>query len=552
MQPGIVLLCFIAPAFSHGCCEQSHQKKNAVFQQHTHQNYKAVEGEIFLIPCLGSSDKTPGNRTLGRSRTEGGAEANEGPSVPCGKEFLAERKHSGQHRILHGGTESVVTLRVVDKLSLGCFWPNESSVLLHVNAGGNISCPGLSCSDNTGTVWFKGNTAFSKQKRQFCQRDGRLELCTVWEPDSGVYFCDRRIIEEEVTWTFRRSVTVTVIPRLKANSAPEIRSPAANLTEEVELDRPHNLTCEAFFDFEIDFSPRVLWFMNYGGSIKNRTLLDMETLRQTRVSLKQIKVTRKATIEEVTLQHLNHTYTCVAGNRVGNSTVTITLQRKTKVIWPSLVGYPLASFAVVAGLGIILHTKRLELQIIWRSHFPYGKDDGEEKEFDVFLSYVLSPPSAAQDCEEAHLSNVPLEVQLAQVLEEQWGYRLCLIERDVLPGGAYANDVILTIKRSQMLLCVLSADYLANNDAVFVLESGVQALLQKSALKLLLIWTDGHPSSLNLPHASLQLVQRALKVLPSLTWSSHKSSAATSSFWSSLRKSMPDHRIGLVSPTQCQ
>jgi len=46
------------------------------------------------------------------------------------------------------------------------------------------------------------------------------------------------------------------------------------------------------------------------------------------------------------------------------------------VIWPSLVGYPLASFVMVTGLGIIVHVKWLELRIFWRSHFQYRKQDG--------------------------------------------------------------------------------------------------------------------------------------------------------------------------------
>lgn len=40
--------------------------------------------------------------------------------------------------------------------------------------------------------------------------------------------------------------------------------------------------------------------------------------------------------------------------------------------------------------------------------------------------------------------------------------------------SVYANDVVLSIQRSQMLICVLSADYLSNTNAVFILESGIQ------------------------------------------------------------------------------
>ena len=46
------------------------------------------------------------------------------------------------------------------------------------------------------------------------------------------------------------------------------------------------------------------------------------------------------------------------------------------VNWPSLVGYPIASFLLVAGLGIVLRVKWLELQLIYRTHFQRGKLNG--------------------------------------------------------------------------------------------------------------------------------------------------------------------------------
>lgn len=46
------------------------------------------------------------------------------------------------------------------------------------------------------------------------------------------------------------------------------------------------------------------------------------------------------------------------------------------VKWPSLVGYPIVPLLLVAGLGIVLHVKRLEVQLIYRYHFQRGKRDG--------------------------------------------------------------------------------------------------------------------------------------------------------------------------------
>ncbi|KAM9367001.1 interleukin-18 receptor accessory protein-like [Symphorus nematophorus] len=529
MQTGFILVFFIFPVFLDGCCVGNHQFSSVQgLQQDTiNKHYRVVEGEIFMMPCLRLV-----NMEVVWSRSDEGSGGNERPSFDCGRKILAEAKHSGNYTCLKCGSKLSFHLQVVERNSVGCLQPNESSVYLLVGAGGTVDCPGLNCSDNTDIIWYKGKRAVSEERRPSCEENGQLHLCQVKEQDDNVFFCDRQIIEQGVEWTFRRAVNVTVV--------------------------------------------LVRWYMHYGGNMENRTPIHNETQKWEGSPLDGFMVTQQAIIEEVTPQHLNNTYTCIASNTVGNHNVTIKLKKKIKVTWPSLAGYPIVSLLLVAGMGIVLRVKWLELQLIYRSYFQHGKQDGDEKEFDVFLSYVLSAPSADMggvmtfssrsgsdadkeaslsskdplNSEEGTATQQPLGVLLPQVLEKQWGYRLCLLERDSLPGGVYTNDVVLTIQRSRMLICLLSADYLSSSNAVFVLESGVQALLQNSTFKLLLIWTNRASASLVQPDPPLPtLVQRALKVLPSLEWTSGKPARATSNFWKSLRKAMPDHRVRPVSFT---
>jgi len=61
-----------------------------------------VEGEIFMIPCIKSSNNTVGLHTLIRSRTEEDKEGNNGPTFSCGKGFLTEIKHSGKYTSPNG------------------------------------------------------------------------------------------------------------------------------------------------------------------------------------------------------------------------------------------------------------------------------------------------------------------------------------------------------------------------------------------------------------------------------------------------------------------
>ncbi|XP_030269307.1 interleukin-18 receptor accessory protein-like isoform X2 [Sparus aurata] len=574
MPPGYIVILLMVPVFSQGCCVGNFQKKRTGLEQDIMQRYyRAVEGEIFMMPCFKCVNRI---MEVVWSRTgEGREDGNEQSPFVCGRNVLAEAKHSGKYTSLTCGSNLSFHLQVVERSSLKCFQPEENSKSLFLGQGGAITCPGLNCSDNTDVRWYKGNKTVC-EKRDCCVENGWLRLCRVRRQDTGVFFCDRQVNEQGVKWTFRRSVDVRAVPptaTFSQRDPPEIRHPDGSRTEKVELGQNHTLQCEIYFPFEMKFLPKVLWYVNYGGNTKNTTLLDLEKPECEEVEPQGFKVKQRAIIKEVRLQDLDNTYTCIASNTVGNSSVTIKLEKKIKVKLPLLVGYPIVALLLVAGLGIVLHGKWLELQLIYRSRFQHGKHDRDVKVYDVFLSYVWSPTSAVVEgpltpsspsrpendaeacsssmdplnCEESEATQRPLEVLLPKVLEDQWGYRLCLLERDMLPGGAYTNDVVLAVQRSQMLICLLSADYLSNSNAVFELESGVQALLQNSSLKLLLIWTSRASASLVQPEPPLPiLVQRALKVLPSLDWTSGKPGRATSDFWKTLRKRLPDRRVQLV------
>ena len=59
------------------------------------QHYRAVEGEIFMMPCLKCVNRI---MEVVWSRTgEGREDANEQPPFVCGRKVLAEAKHSGKY-----------------------------------------------------------------------------------------------------------------------------------------------------------------------------------------------------------------------------------------------------------------------------------------------------------------------------------------------------------------------------------------------------------------------------------------------------------------------
>ncbi|XP_057694753.1 interleukin-18 receptor accessory protein-like isoform X1 [Corythoichthys intestinalis] len=536
MRDGYILLFWVFPVFLEGCCEKHKQRDKGPFINMREQHYRVVEGEMFVMPC------TNKEVTKYEMRENGGL------YFHCGREFLTKVEHSGNYTLVNGRMS--LQLQVLEKQRYPCYNTKEENVELLAGAGGTIPCPGFNCSLGASVTWYKGNKSVSEQRRTSCVENGDLHLCPVRHVDTGRFFCDQHFTEQGIHWILKRPVTV--MAKLYENP-PRITKPIDNTTDEVELGKPHTLTCEVHFPFEVKFPPQVRWYVNHREDGDNRTLFHSENPHVERVEYSICKVTHNIFIQEVTALHLKNTYTCMAKNSFGKHSVTIKLKRKVHEKWLLLFVYPIASLALVAGMAIVLHVKWLELKLIYITRFQRGKADADEKEFDVFLSYVwtrpqlsLSGQGPSQELSDySSISDLrPPEVMIPMVLEDLWGYRLCLLERDMLPGEAYTNDVVRAIRRSQILICVVSAEYLANSNAVFVLESGIKVLLQSSPLRILLIWMNRTSAfSLEADSPLPSVVQRALKVLPSLDWKSGHSARVSSKFWRSLRKALPKPRV---------
>ncbi|MEQ2161659.1 Interleukin-1 receptor accessory protein-like 1-B, partial [Goodea atripinnis] len=81
---------------------------------------------------------------------------------------------------------------------------------------------------------------------------------------------------------------------------------------------------------------------------------------------------------------------------------------------------------------------RIELMLFYRNHFGSEDIDGENKDYDAYLSYTkVDPDQWSQETREEE--RFALEI-LPDVLEKHYGYKLFIPDRDLIPTGSFTND----------------------------------------------------------------------------------------------------------------
>ncbi|XP_066477430.1 interleukin-18 receptor accessory protein [Tiliqua scincoides] len=428
---------------------------------------------------------------------------------------------------------------VQTKKMANCSANSTSELDVVVEQAASIACPGKKCFPHlqrSPVKWHKNGIEISHQEDRpgLRLRSDKILLRPAYDKDHGVYVCDYMLIDNNIQWTVRTIVTVNIITKDTVNS-PTVLDPYYVRTLEVELGKALELKCRAQFGFEKISSSSMQWYKENG---KNKQLVQQQWVHPKGLEGEIFELILKLT--EVTEEDLNSSFICMAHNSIGTSTGVFKLNRKTEKVKFFLVTL---CCVIIILLGLFLgsmfvYQHWIEILLFCRNYMAKDETVGDSKEFDAFVSY------AKADSPEADLvffneSQVVKEETLAlehlpQVLENKYGYKLCLTERDILPGGAYTDDIVSALRKSRRAIIILSSRYV-NGQAMFELEASINSALEDKTIKLILIQFEPFQEPQLLPHK----VKKALRVLPRIPWKPSTSPTANKKFWKTLRYRMP-------------
>uniref|UniRef100_A0A8C9MHG2 Interleukin 18 receptor accessory protein n=1 Tax=Serinus canaria TaxID=9135 RepID=A0A8C9MHG2_SERCA len=377
-----------------------------------------------------------------------------------------------------------IVLDVQTKKAAKCAGYDTNILYLLAGSGNSITCPGTKCYSHTkkpDVKWYK-------------VRQNEIYLNPTYDKDAGIYVCDYTLSDNITKWTVRTAATVEVIGMFFLCSFVP--------------GKPLELECRVQFGFEAVSPMRVTWKRNNEENVNEE--LNQETILFVPIS-----------------------------GLIFYLSVNIILETQV-MTWSFLPAvlflYVLCSafstlFAFVVCTAFI-YQHWIEIVLMYRSYLVHNKSTEDGKEFDAFVSYAKLNSS---ESDSALISEEKFALELLpDMLENKYGYKLCILERDILPGGAYTDEVVTAIKHSRRVIIVLSPAYVSG-PSIFELQAAVNCALEDRGIKLVLIKFQDFQEPETLP----PVVKKALRILPIVTWKSSISAAPHKKFWKYMHYHMP-------------
>ncbi|NXP03776.1 I18RA protein, partial [Thinocorus orbignyianus] len=425
-----------------------------------------------------------------------------------------------------------IVLEVQTKKVAKCSDYDTNKLYLLAGNGNSISCPGMKCYSHIkkpGVKWYKDGhlIKYSKSRQSLKLKHNEIYLNPTYDKDSGVYVCEYTLYDNTIKWTMRTAVTVEVIAK-PTTHPPNFLYPNGVVILEAELGEPLELECLVQFGFE-RVSPRVTWKRNNKENINEKLTQETSVYRK---SLKGHTLLHVAKLKEVTEVDLRSNFTCIAQNSVGNATAVIQLKRKQRVFLLYVLCSAISTLFALLLCSAFIYQHWVEIVLMYRSYLVHNETIGDGKEFDAFVSYAKLN-SSESDSTLISEETFALEL-LPDMLENKYGYKLCILERDILPGGAYTDEVVTAIKQSRRAIIILSPAYVSG-PSIFELQAAVNCALEDKKIKLVLIKFQAFQEPETLP----PVVKKALRILPVITWKPSISAAPNKKFWKYMHYHMP-------------
>ncbi|XP_061493608.1 interleukin-1 receptor accessory protein isoform X2 [Rhineura floridana] len=395
----------------------------------------------------------------------------------------------------------------------------------------NLTCPDVQgfypASIKPTVRWYKKCTLVDNFTERY-PNGINLTFVFVRESYQDDYTCIVSYKENGRDFKLTRTLRVKVVGSPDKAKAPLIVTPNDRVVYEYRPGQDLVLSCDVRFTFLKD-SPQEVWWLIDGKRLDDITELKFNiSYKETPLQVGDLKIEKTLVVPKVTEKDLKRNYTCCAYNLKG----TVHLQALVKMEVPT----PRYTVELACGLGatvllvvlltVIYHFYWLEMVLFYRAHFGTDETILDGKEYDIYVSY-------ARNAEEEEF----VLLTLRGVLENEFGFKLCIFDRDSLPGGNVTEAIFDFIQRSRKMIVVLSPDYLLEK-SISVLEFKLGLLCQNNiATKLVVV----EYRALLRPHPNIQQLKESV---PFVTWKGERSKRLGSKFWKALRLTLPLRSLG--------
>ncbi|XP_038558208.1 interleukin-18 receptor 1-like [Micropterus salmoides] len=336
--------------------------------------------------------------------------------------------------------------------------------------------------------------------------------------DQGVYTCTRSYLHHGQIYKMTFTVELDVKLHKECKKSAVITSPRKSVVQ-VDLGSTVVIDCEAVTCSALD---DVFWLIGNSFVEKNNSFPVFYNNTQEN-NTEQIHMTASLVIKKVSDEDISKNYTCKLNS---DQVLIFTLSPKPRPSHISLaVG--VVGMVVVMVVSVVIYVKfKIDIVLFLRDTLGCHRSTSDGKGYDAFLMYYKSDTNAGLNAYDRNW--------LRSVLEEKYGYSLCLYDRDVLPGKAVAEAVLDCIEQSRAVVLVPASPDPGPGSGLL---SVIHAALVERQTRLVFIKTETTEMSRSgsLPEA-LQLLGEAGDCV---TWKGISSTPPSSSFWKQLRYYLP-------------
>uniref|UniRef100_A0A4W3JQ51 Interleukin-18 receptor 1-like n=1 Tax=Callorhinchus milii TaxID=7868 RepID=A0A4W3JQ51_CALMI len=364
---------------------------------------------------------------------------------------------------------------------------------------------------------------------QDCQTQvhtGAFYLIEKLEKDNaGYYTCKLSLDNAGIQYNITRTWNLTLEDAIDL-SKPKLVYPHQ---ERIVVDIGENRTFECKVVAQPDDLIQIAWKSN-GTLIKdcnqNESVCTRKTLEGSGIIVKPL------VFNSIKKEHLNRPFKCILSLEGSLTHGQIILQEKENSDIGRIIKPLFGVIVIIIIVAALCIQYKVEIVLLFRELMGSDETLGDGKEFDAYVLLLKSGKTLVNAEEEQQFA---LEL-LPSVLEQQFGYQLCIFERDAPPGGASADYVLLSIKKCRRLIIILSDEWIAADDSsMYELMTGLHQALVERIIKPILIEFKPIKNYKILPE-SLQLICKSKKMVK---WRGTKSVSKKSYFWKKMRYLMP-------------